>query len=192
MIEEFFRTILLGLMLIFIIIKVNLTNKYAGKTSNVNNYPPIINFFQSINAFVLLIPFINVTGILDDFTMNLYEEVRLVGIFLFIIIIGVMIWQMNELGNNISATHNQRFLVTSGPYNYIRHPLYSLFMLMAISMWMIAANWIFMIAIILTIIAGNIRANYEERLLTEEYGKEYETYRKSTGKFIPYFRKFYN
>ncbi|MFZ5885083.1 MAG: isoprenylcysteine carboxylmethyltransferase family protein [Chloroflexota bacterium] len=79
-------------------------------------------------------------------------------------------------------------LVTEGPYAKIRHPIYLAFLLMQISVLLLTANWFIGfcgIAIITAVIA--IRVPEEEKILIEQFGDEYRTYRKQTGNFFPKF-----
>ena len=87
--------------------------------------------------------------------------------------------------SRLQIVENQR-LVTNGVYNYIRHPLYlgeinrNLgFAILLSSLYGLAVMFL-----------GNIfllfRIEIEERMLIDEFGDEYEEYRKRTNKLFPY------
>jgi protein-S-isoprenylcysteine O-methyltransferase Ste14 len=92
---------------------------------------------------------------------------------------------MRTLGVNISSIHEDRELIITGPYKYVRHPLYTLFIAMAVDLWLILPNWLLLIGIPMTVIAGKIRANYEEKILIDQYGEQYLEYKKNTGQLLP-------
>ena len=183
--DYFYKITLLCLMSIFMVIKINLTKKYVTKSGEGNNYPPVINIFLGINALIIMLPFIMITSIFDSLNMNIPEFFRILGILDFILVIIAMIWQMRTLGVNISSTHEARELIITGPYKYVRHPLYTLFIAMAVDLWLILTNWLLLLGIPMTIIAGKIRANYEEKILIDQYGEQYLVYKDNTGQLFP-------
>lgn len=75
-------------------------------------------------------------------------------------------------------------LVASGPYSYIRHPIY-------FGAWLIALGLGFLfgfplIASIFLLFWLNLVIHFEEKELREIYGREYEEYRKRVPRFIPW------
>jgi len=100
----------------------------------------------------------------------------------------LLYWQFSSIGNNISPTvaiRQQHQLVTSGPYRWIRHPLYTFGTLGYLGFALLAANWFIalMTLIVLGIIA--IRLPQEEAALIAKFGDEYRNYIKTTGAFLP-------
>jgi protein-S-isoprenylcysteine O-methyltransferase Ste14 len=95
------------------------------------------------------------------------------------------------IGGNISETvltKNSHELVETGPYRWVRHPLYSGSLLMLAGIGLMAANafilslvFISWVGVVFLIIPA------EERNLIERFGEEYELYRSRTGKLLPKF-----
>jgi len=116
------------------------------------------------------------------------ESVRWLGVGIgFLCVLGIY-WLFSSIGNNISptsATRKQHALVTSGPYRWVRHPLYTVGSFLFISFGMMADNWFVAALGILTFILMAIRTPKEEANLIEKFGDEYREYMKSTGRFFP-------
>jgi protein-S-isoprenylcysteine O-methyltransferase Ste14 len=77
-------------------------------------------------------------------------------------------------------------LVTSGVYQYIRHPLYLGEISRNIGVPLFFNSFTGLVLIILGNIFLLIRIRIEEELLIEEFGDEYIEYKKKTKKIIPY------
>jgi protein-S-isoprenylcysteine O-methyltransferase Ste14 len=120
--------------------------------------------------------------------MGLPESFRWLGVGIgFLCVFGIY-WLFSSIGSSItptSATRKQHSLVTSGPYHWVRHPLYTVGSFMFISFGMMADNWFIAVLGILTFILMAIRTPKEEANLIEKFGDEYREYMKRTGRFLP-------
>ena len=99
-------------------------------------------------------------------------------------------WVFSNLGNNVSpsvATRNTQQLVTSGPYRWVRHPLYSMGMLAYLSFALLASNWFIALLSIAVFLVLLIRLPQEETHLLARFGDEYRAYMQRTGRFLPRF-----
>lgn len=76
-------------------------------------------------------------------------------------------------------------LVTSGLFGWVRHPIYSLSILLMICSAVVAANVPMLLVAILHIAVMNFKAMNEERHLTERHGSSYEAYCQAVGRFFP-------
>ena len=94
------------------------------------------------------------------------------------------LWSALTLGRNFSLLPQARTLVTSGPYRFVRHPMYAGGLLIALGeVWLrlsplvVGLNLVFLAAQLL-------RLRYEEDLLARTF-PEYTAYRKRTSALIP-------
>jgi len=94
-----------------------------------------------------------------------------------------------DLGTNWSLTlevreHHQ--LVTQGSYRALRHPMYSALLLYALGQALVVPNWIAgpSYAVAMSILFA-FRLGPEERMMLEEFGKDYEAYTVRTKRLIP-------
>jgi protein-S-isoprenylcysteine O-methyltransferase Ste14 len=120
--------------------------------------------------------------------IGLPEWVRWLGVGLGILCAMGIYWLFSSIGSGItptSATRQEHKLVTSGPYRWIRHPLYTVGSSMFIAFGMMADNWFIALLGILAFIAMAVRTPKEEDNLIAKFGDEYREYMKRTGRFLP-------
>ena len=98
-------------------------------------------------------------------------------------------WSQQTLGKNWSddprLVEGQQ-LIVSGPYRWIRHPIYAAFLLILGSLVLISANWLIGGLWIATTglgVAGRMRT--EEALMLSQFGEPYRAYMRRTGRLIP-------
>ena len=94
-----------------------------------------------------------------------------------------------DLGTNWSITlevREKHQLVTQGIYRNLRHPMYSALLLYSIGQALVVPNWIagpsYGVAMALLFA---FRLGPEERMMLEEFGKDYEAYVGRTKRLVP-------
>ena len=100
----------------------------------------------------------------------------------------LLFWTLRSLGRNLTdtvVTRRDAALVTDGPYRWIRHPFYVSMLLGVIATSLIAANWLLAITGVGMFSLLAVRASTEERNLVARFGRDYEEYRRRTGRFVP-------
>ncbi len=101
----------------------------------------------------------------------------------------IIIWARKVLGLNWSpfaVIKENHELIKTGPYKYVRHPMYSGLLLLFIG----AAVWFWHIAglvfLCVSIFVFWIKAKQEEKLLMEHFTEDYSDYKKHTKALIPF------
>lgn len=88
------------------------------------------------------------------------------------------------LGNIAPVTDR---LVTTGPYRFVRHPLYVGMFVAAIGLAVaFRSRWGMLIAIVVFLPAGLWRARLEEEALAVKFGQVWESYARRTRFAIPF------
>jgi protein-S-isoprenylcysteine O-methyltransferase Ste14 len=98
-------------------------------------------------------------------------------------------WVFTSLGRNVSETvltKSHHELVTSGPYRWIRHPLYTTGIALFLAIGLIAASWFILLFGLITVASIQIVViPIEERELLTKFGQEYRHYMQRTGRLLP-------
>lgn len=78
-------------------------------------------------------------------------------------------------------------LITEGPYNLVRNPIYTGMFGVLIATGLAASRWPMLIAAIVFFLCGTwIRIRREENLLRQSFGAEFEAYRNRVPALIPW------
>ncbi len=117
-----------------------------------------------------------------------------VGLLAWALAVGLRYWAFVHLGRQW-AVHvdrsevDDRHLVRSGPYAWIRHPLYVGAMLECLAVPLIfGAFWAVGLALLTFVPLEIKRARFEERFLRQIFGDLYERYRQAVPGFLPRLR----
>jgi protein-S-isoprenylcysteine O-methyltransferase Ste14 len=103
--------------------------------------------------------------------------------------LALFFWTHMVLGRNFSCTtriQDEQELIMDGPYHYVQHPMYTAFLLFAISFFLITANWLIGICWLFGVfLLVFVRLRREEEGLRERFGEAYENYSQTTARLIP-------
>jgi protein-S-isoprenylcysteine O-methyltransferase Ste14 len=98
-------------------------------------------------------------------------------------------WTHLVLGKNWSGVleiAKDHELVTNGPYQFVRHPMYSAFFLMGIGVLLLSANWLVGgLNLVAVTYMYFIRVADEEAMMLNQFGHSYEAYMRNTGRLFP-------
>ncbi len=116
------------------------------------------------------------------------DAINLIGIFAgdLIIIFGMAfsVYSLSHLGKNFSIIPQARNLIQSGPYKFIRHPLYSGELLCSLGA-VLASFSIERMTLFLCMVGCQVyRAFQEEKILAGAFS-EYPKYQSQTARFLP-------
>lgn len=111
------------------------------------------------------------------------------GVVLAILGFALLQWAQVTLANSWSDTPRmmkEQTIITSGPYRFIRHPIYTAFLLILGSTVFISSNWLIGLCWAgMTILEIMSRISFEESLMLEYFGEQYREYMKKTGRLFP-------
>ena len=96
----------------------------------------------------------------------------------------LLVWSHIILPPSVRA----KTLITTGPYQYVRHPIYAAFIWSGTAiMAMVYKSWLLIIFVIPIHIFWVWHVQKEENYMIEKFGPAYADYMKTTGQFFPRF-----
>jgi protein-S-isoprenylcysteine O-methyltransferase Ste14 len=132
---------------------------------------------------------INPVSLPDTLALSLpwAEPLRLLGVALLAAGSVLFIWSHRTLAqfwtSNPGLRQGHR-LIQTGPYAWMRHPMYTAFLLLDLGALLLIQNAVLLVPLVLWL-AFRARAKREERLLARVFAHEYAAYRQATGMFAP-------
>lgn len=119
----------------------------------------------------------------------------LIGFFIVICGEAVRMWGVSIVGSETRTTGavGGTYLVTKGPYAYVRNPLYLGNMIMHCGFGVMSLAifpWLVIAALLFFILQYSLIVRSEEDYLAKRFGDEYERYRQSVPRFIPSLKKY--
>lgn len=105
---------------------------------------------------------------------------------------GLLAWAHATLGAHFSPwleLRGDHSLVTTGPYRWVRHPIYSAGALIVLGAGLLSANLLVLVcpAIGLAVLLA-VRLPDEEAMLEEQFGDAYRDWAAGTGRLLPRLR----
>lgn len=113
---------------------------------------------------------------------------EVVGMVILVAGLGLAVWARICLGGNWGMPMTEKRepeLVTSGPYRFVRHPIYAGFLLAVLGTALVT-NLFFLIALAVMTVYFAYSASVEERTMTQSFPAAYPSYRARTKMLIPF------
>jgi protein-S-isoprenylcysteine O-methyltransferase Ste14 len=146
-------------------------------------------FFLLFALAYILLPLYFITHWIDFAHVAMPIWLRWTGVAATCAGIGLFGWTHQVLGKNwtaIPALSENHELVTSGPYRYIRHPMYTTFFIVGFGFLFLSANWLIGVIYIGTLLLMYaVRISAEEKMMLDRFGEAYRQYMKTTGRLLP-------
>ncbi|KQC03538.1 MAG: hypothetical protein APR53_04925 [Methanoculleus sp. SDB] len=191
--ESVYKYALLGLLVLFFLVRGPYVYRSRIRKTAVKRSTPVDRMLMLLATVGMVgLPLVySLTAFLDPFSIALPDSVRLAGAAVYLAALALMVMVLRELGGDwsmqVELKDNHR-LVTSGPYRYVRHPMYTAFTLMMAGQLLLSANWLLgFFGIAAWTLLCIVRIPHEEAMMLEEFGDEYRTYGEGTGRLVPRF-----
>jgi protein-S-isoprenylcysteine O-methyltransferase Ste14 len=147
---------------------------------------------QMLFMLFAVVVYIFFTPLFPWLVFPLLEWVRWLGVIIGFISLAFLGWVQASLDRGFSPSltiQKEHHLVTEGPYQWIRHPMYTVHIFYFLSWFLISANILFFFVWLLMVLYIISRIPKEEAMLLSQFGDEYREYIRRTGRLLPPLRK---
>jgi protein-S-isoprenylcysteine O-methyltransferase Ste14 len=88
--------------------------------------------------------------------------------------------------HSLVVSKEHHVLVKTGPYRWIRHPIYTAYLMNYVGGGLLSSNWVLTIGpVTMYAILVGIRMGQEEAVLEAQFGQAYREYMEQTGRLLP-------
>lgn len=140
-------------------------------------------------AIIVVVVVVLRTGALKGHAVSVDDPwLEAVGFVLFVSGLAVAVWARLYLGRNWGSPMSEKVdpeLVTTGPYRFIRHPIYSGIILGTVG----TAVTIGPLVLLATVLLGGYfvyAATVEERIMARRFPEAFPAYKRSTKMLVPF------
>jgi protein-S-isoprenylcysteine O-methyltransferase Ste14 len=116
--------------------------------------------------------------------------VRVVGLAIGLAGAVLLVWASVLLGRFMiheAAVREDHTLIESGPYRFVRHPVYMGYLALLLGSGVASLNVCLVLLWPVSLLGILIQAASEEQLLTAKFGQDYERYVGRVGRLVPHF-----
>lgn len=120
--------------------------------------------------------------------LELPASIRLAGVPCAVAGLALFKWMFVHLGLNVTSTsmpRAQATLITSGPYRWVRHPMYTTVLILVLAVTLLTANVVVALGGLAMFALLVARSRVEEQRLVEKFGEAYRAYQQRTGRIVP-------
>lgn len=192
-VEPAFKIVLILIFTAFSIIRIRYQVKarkagYVTVISESRKYSIFLSLLICYEVFTLFL-FLLYPQALAFANINIPLWLQFLGLFIGTGALALFIWVHRNLGKNFSINlklFSDQELIETGPYRWVRHPMYTAFYLLHLAAFLLTANWFIGVTWIagLTVIIV-LRVDREEKMMLEMFGDRYRAYMSRTGRFLP-------
>lgn len=103
-----------------------------------------------------------------------------------ITLLGLSHYHLGRSFHSLVVSKEEHVLVKTGPYRWVRHPIYTAYLMNYIGGGLLSSNWVLTIvpASMYAILVGK-RMGKEEEVLEGKFGEDYHEYMERTGRLLP-------
>ena len=164
---------------------LNLAMKREGQINMIGRSVLSFVMLLSIIVYVIYPPWLLI------FALPIPVWLRLTSLGVAIMTLPLLYWAHRTLVRQYSPhleLQEEHKLITSGPYEVVRHPMYTILIVFMLSISFFAANSLILIPHLMAIFLILLRLNKEEAMLIGEFGDAYREYIINTGRLLPKFK----
>lgn len=143
---------------------------------------------QGLLAVALFLLFLQVPGLTGWFIPQRFHAAVAIGAVVQALFLLLAAWARRHLGRNWAAEVRigvDHELVRTGPYRWIRHPIYTAMLGMFLGTAIASSQYHALLGVALLFVAYIRKTRLEEEILSRTFPTDYEAYRRSTWRLVP-------
>lgn len=163
--------------------KVKTTIRAESVASRVAHLVPVVV------AILLIMPIPLPLGLLNDQMLPGGPTTHWIAAAVVVAGLAFAAWARVHLGQDWSGTvtvKRDHELIRSGPYRFVRHPIYSGVLLAVAGTAVARGEWRGLLAVLILFVALWRKLQHEERWMGEAFGEDYAKYRSEVSALIPF------
>lgn len=102
-----------------------------------------------------------------------------------VVLLGAGVWLWLNASRHLQRARSEGALSTTGPYRFIRHPIYASIYLLSVGLGCLFFAWAWFGVLVVFAPLWVLECLEEERELEALYGLAYREYQRQTGMFLP-------
>jgi protein-S-isoprenylcysteine O-methyltransferase Ste14 len=146
-------------------------------------------FHQLVLGVAMLLLFIPVPGLTGWFLPPRLHFLVAAGAIVQAGFLLLAVWARRHLGRNWSAEVRigvGHRLVRSGPYKFLRHPIYTAMLGMFLGTAIASSQYHALLGVVILILAYLRKSRLEDQILAQTFSNEYQDYRRDTWALVPF------
>lgn len=188
--EIYFKTGFFSLLILYFVIMYYYRRRSGrSETEVIKKQKREMLLLSILGISLLLAPILYLAELIDFASFHLLDWQRIMGGVCALIGIACFYWTHSILGKNWSLLlelKKDHELIMSGPYKYVRHPMYASIYIIHIGFLILTANWLVGILLLAPFtLLYIVRVRSEEQMMLEKFGKKYQDYMKKSGRLFP-------
>ena len=156
------------------------------KQSRLSRYLYLFLFFSG--WFIIYSPYCAI-GVLGYQLIPANTLTGLLGLVINICGVAFAIWARKTLGNNWSGDvtlKKEHELVQSGPYKFVRHPIYTGFEIGLLGVAITVGQLKGLVGLSLAVACHYYKTTMEEKIMYQQFGERYAEYAKRVKRLVPF------
>jgi len=145
-------------------------------------------FHQLVLSAALLLQFWQAPGLTGWFLPQRMHFLVAAGVIIQAASLLLGVWARRHLGRNWSADVRIAVghqLVRTGPYRWVRHPIYTAMLGMCLGTAIASAQYHALLGLAILVLAYLRKTRLEDQILRQTFGADYDAYRRDTWALVP-------
>jgi protein-S-isoprenylcysteine O-methyltransferase Ste14 len=143
---------------------------------------------QGALAVALLLLYLPIPGLNGWFIPERFQFAVVIGGIVQVLGLLLAVWARRHLGRNWAAEVRigvDHELVRTGPYRWIRHPIYTAMLTMFLGTAIASSQYHALLGVAILFVAYIRKTRLEEEILSRTFPTDYDAYRRSTWRLVP-------